>query len=195
MSAESLTSTPNLLSLSRLPLAVVLFVCVSYEWWPAALGVFLVATFTDWLDGWWARRTGQASVVGRNLDPLTDKVLIGGAFIYLLPVPEAGLARWMVATVICRELLITGLRGIVEAAGKKFGADWFGKLKTVLQSAALIALFLVLALRGFEPAARLLPVLEPIQLALLYAMLAATVGSAVQYAVKAARLMRPGRPG
>ena len=195
MSAESLTSTPNLLSLSRLPLAVVLFVCISYEWWPAALGVFLVATFTDWLDGWWARRTGQASVVGRTLDPLTDKVLIGGAFIYLLPVPEAGLARWMVATVICRELLITGLRGIVEAAGQKFGADWFGKLKTVLQSAALIGVFLLLTLRGFEPAAGLLPVLEPVQLVLLYAMLTATVGSGVQYTVKAARLMRPAGPG
>lgn len=189
MSAEKLTTIPNLLSLSRLPLAVVLFACISYDAWTAALTVFLVATLTDWGDGWWARRTGRTSVLGRNLDPLTDKVLIGGAFIYLLPVPEAGLDRWMVAVVICRELFITGLRGIVEAAGVKFGADWFGKVKTVLQSITLIGLFLILTVRD-TTAAVVLPVLEPAYLVLLYAMLAATVGSGVQYIVKAARVMQ-----
>jgi CDP-diacylglycerol--glycerol-3-phosphate 3-phosphatidyltransferase len=187
---NSLLAVPNLLSLSRLPLAVVLFACISFEAWPAALGVFAVAAATDWLDGWWARRFDQQSALGRNLDPLTDKVLIGGAFIYLIPVESAGIAPWMVTVVVCRELLITGLRGMVEATGKSFGADWFGKLKTVLQCAVLVGVLLLQTLRttGLDPA--VLGVLEVAQLVLLYGMLAATVGSALQYLVKAVKLLR-----
>ncbi|MCZ2343858.1 MAG: CDP-diacylglycerol--glycerol-3-phosphate 3-phosphatidyltransferase [Bacteroidales bacterium] len=182
---------PNLLSLSRLPLSVVLFVCISYAWWAAALAVFSVAMFTDWLDGWWARRYGPLSPIGRSLDPLTDKVIIGGAFIYFLLDPRTGLMPWMVTVIISRELLITGLRGIVESLGKSFGADWFGKLKTVLQSAVVIGVLLLQTLRSWPEATGVLAFLEPIQAALLYAMLAATIGSAVQYTVKAVRLLKP----
>ena len=128
-----LLTTPNLLSAARVPLAVILFVCIVSSAWLAGLLVFLIAAATDWLDGWWARRYGQLTLVGRNLDPLADKVLVCGAFIYLMPVPEAGIDPWMVTVVVCRELIVTGLRGIVEATGQKFGADWFGKLKMVLQ--------------------------------------------------------------
>src|SRR4051812_35871638 len=97
--ADALTSIPNLLSLSRLPLAVGLFVCIAYNLWAIGLAVFCLAAITDWLDGWLARRFKLTSFVGRSLDPLTDKVLIGGAFIYLLPVKEAGLQPWMVTVV------------------------------------------------------------------------------------------------
>src|SRR5215831_14862143 len=124
---SSLLNVPNLLSLARIPLAVVLFACIVYQAWLAGLIAFVVACATDWLDGWWARRYGPLTLVGRNLDPLADKILVCGAFIYLLPVPESGLSRWMVTVVIVRELLVTGIRGMVEATGKKFGADWFGK--------------------------------------------------------------------
>lgn len=189
MTASPLWNVPNLLSLSRLPLAVVLFVCISYEAWPAGLAVFALAMLTDWLDGWWARRFNQQTPVGRSLDPLTDKVLLGGAFVYFIPVPDAGVAPWMATVVVCRELLVTGLRGMVEATGKKFGADWFGKLKTALQSAAVAGVLLVLTLRA-APAADTVKLLDPVRLVLLYAMLAATVGSLVQYTVKAWRLLR-----
>jgi CDP-diacylglycerol--glycerol-3-phosphate 3-phosphatidyltransferase len=128
--------------------------------------------------------------LGRSLDPLTDKVIIGGAFIYFLIDPRTGLMPWMVTVVIARELLITGLRGIVESLGKSFGADWFGKLKTVLQSAAVIGVLLVQTLRSWPEATGLLAVLEPIQAVLLYSMLAATIGSAVQYTIKAVRLLK-----
>lgn len=182
-------NVPNLLSLSRLPLAVVLFACISYEAWPAGLAVFAAAVFTDWLDGWWARRFDQQSPVGRSLDPLTDKVLLAGALVYFIPVPEAGVAPWMATVVVARELLVTGLRGTVEAAGKKFGADWFGKLKTVLQSAAVAGVLVQQTLRGAHADAAV-AALAPVQAGLLYAMLAATVGSLVQYTVKAWRLLR-----
>lgn len=189
--AEPLATVPNLLSLSRLPLAVALFGCIAAGAWAAGLAVFLVAALTDWLDGWWARRYGPLTLVGRNLDPLADKVLVCGAFVYLIPVAGAGVEPWMVVVVVARELAVTGIRGVVEAAGKKFGADWFGKLKMVLQSAVLIGVLLIQTLRaGGGETAPALAVLEPVQLVLLWAMLAATVGSGVQYLVKAARLLR-----
>jgi CDP-diacylglycerol--glycerol-3-phosphate 3-phosphatidyltransferase len=176
-------NVPNLLSLSRLPLAAVLCGCISAGAWGIALGVFLLAAATDWLDGWWARRFNQGTAVGRALDPLTDKVLVGSVFIFLIRVPEVGIEPWMVAVVVGRELLVTGLRGMVEAAGKSFGADWFGKLKTVLQMSALIGALVLMAVPAAGP-------LEPAYRALLWAAVVATVGSAIQYAVKAARLLR-----
>jgi CDP-diacylglycerol--glycerol-3-phosphate 3-phosphatidyltransferase len=188
--AEPVLHVPNLLSFSRVPLAAALFACVVYEAWLAGLVVFVVACATDWLDGWWARRYGPLTLVGRNLDPLADKVLVCGAFIYLIPVEPAGILPWMVTVVVCRELLVTGLRGMVEAAGKKFGADWFGKLKMGLQCAVLIGVFLILWLRTRPGASDALAVLEPVQRALLWLMLLATVGSGVQYVVKAVRLLK-----
>ena len=187
---ERLWNVPNILSLSRVPLTAVLCVCIECRWWLPALVVFGVAALTDWLDGWWARKFSQMSAVGRALDPLTDKVLIGSAFIFLIPVTEVGVAPWMVAVMISRELLITGIRGIVESAGKKFGADWFGKLKTILQCVVLVAVLLLLTLRqeGWLLEADLL-LLRSYQV-LLYAMLAATVGSGLQYLVKAYRVLK-----
>ena len=149
-----------------------------------------VATATDWLDGWWARKYGPLTLVGRNLDPLCDKVLVCGTFIYLIPVAGAGIDPWMVTVVVCRELLVTGLRGMVEATGKKFGADWFGKLKMVLQCAAIIGVLIDQWVRAAGFAPMLLDVLQPVELAILYAMLAATIGSGLQYLVKAVRLMK-----
>ncbi|HSQ56885.1 MAG TPA: CDP-diacylglycerol--glycerol-3-phosphate 3-phosphatidyltransferase [Gemmata sp.] len=187
---RELLNVPNLLSLARIPLAVVVFVSITYEAWPVALIAFLVATATDWLDGWWARKYGPLTLIGRNLDPLADKILVCGAFIYLIPVKHAGIAPWMVVVIVVRELLVTGIRGMVEAAGKKFGADWFGKLKMGLQCAVLIGVFLLAVLCGSGIPDRVFGFLENVQLVLLWAMLAATVGSGLQYIVKAVRLMR-----
>lgn len=183
-------NVPNVLTLSRLPLAVVLFVCISCEWWLAGLVVFGVAALTDWVDGWWARHFGQLSAFGRVFDPLTDKVLLGGAFIFLVPVKESGMAAWMATVVICREMLITGVRGYVESLGQKFGADWFGKLKTLLQCAALVVILFVLGVRDQPWAREQSGLLTALQYGLLYAMLAATVGSGVQYCLRAATLLR-----
>jgi CDP-diacylglycerol--glycerol-3-phosphate 3-phosphatidyltransferase len=187
---DPLLNVPNLLSLARIPLAVVVFVCITRQAWLVGLAAFVVACVTDWLDGWWARKYGPLTLVGRNLDPLADKILVCGAFVYLIRVPTAGIDPWVVVVVVVRELLVTGIRGMVEATGKKFGADWFGKLKMGLQCAVLIGVFLIEWWRasGFDPSAR--EALEWVQLVLLWAMLAATVGSGAQYVVKAARLLK-----
>lgn len=190
MPAEpNLWTTPNGLTLSRLPLTILLCVCIHHQWWPSAFFIFVAAAVTDWVDGWWARRFNQLSMFGRTFDPLTDKVLLGCAFIFLLPVTESGLEPWMTAVVVGRELLVTGIRGYVETLGKKFGADWFGKLKTILQCAALLVILFALWMRRLPDAEPLLPVLNVLQYGMIYAMLAATVLSGIQYTMKAARLM------
>src|SRR5690349_11549147 len=115
---------PNQLTFLRLVLAVVLFVFIAVESWTWCVVVFAVAAFTDWLDGYLARKQGITSTLGRNLDPLVDKVLICGAYIFLIPVAGAGLVPWMATLVVGRELIITSLRGYLESQGARFGADW-----------------------------------------------------------------------
>jgi CDP-diacylglycerol--glycerol-3-phosphate 3-phosphatidyltransferase len=187
---ETIWNVPNLLTLSRLPLSALLFACISNEAWFLALIVFLIASITDALDGWWARRFNQFTAFGRVFDPLIDKIMVGGAFIYLLQIPPAGLLPWMVTVVIGRELLITGVRGYVESLGKKFGADWFGKLKMILQCITLGAIFFILWIKAFPWATPYAELLDVVQMGLIYLMLFATVGSGVQYCWRAGKLLR-----
>jgi CDP-diacylglycerol--glycerol-3-phosphate 3-phosphatidyltransferase len=176
---------PNGLTFARLMLAVVLFGCIAAAWWLIGLVVFALAALTDWLDGYLARKQGLTSAFGRNFDPLVDKVLICGAFIFLLPVAGAGLAPWMVTVVVARELIITGLRSFVETLpGGTFGADWLGKIKMTLQCAALLAILGVLALgESAGPWAA-------VQVGLIWAMLVATALSGLQYLWRAMLLLR-----
>jgi len=179
---------PNMLTAARLGLAVVLFALITFESWWLSLVVFIVAAITDWLDGYVARRQGLTSAFGRNFDPLVDKVLICGAFIFLLPKP-AGLEPWMVTLVVARELVITGLRSFFESQSASFGADWLGKLKMVLQCAALIAIFGQLTIAGGDDPS-LLSLAGTIRDGLIWAMLAATALSGIQYLWRAAILLR-----
>jgi len=184
------SNIPNLLSLSRLPLAAGLFLAIAFDRWGGAAIIIAVAVFTDWLDGWWARRYHCGTAVGRALDPLTDKVLICGAFVFLVPVRGLSVEPWVVTVVIARELIVTAVRGMVEATGQKFGADWFGKLKTALQFAVLFAALIVKKYETQILFGDYRRELEYGYLTLLGLMLAATVGSALQYAVKAVRLLK-----
>jgi CDP-diacylglycerol--glycerol-3-phosphate 3-phosphatidyltransferase len=139
-----LWTIPNLLTLLRLALSFALFVVIGWEAWLAALGIFGLAAVTDWLDGWIARAYGQGSALGRNLDPLVDKILICGAFICLIPVAHAGMPVWVVLVVVIRELVVTGGRSLLESQRIEFGADWFGKLKMVLQCVAMVVILIYL---------------------------------------------------
>src|SRR5690348_8775638 len=79
----SVFSLPNQLTLARFVLALVLFGLIAAAWWGWCLAVFALAAFTDWLDGHLARTQNLASTLGRNLDPLVDKVLMCGTYIFL----------------------------------------------------------------------------------------------------------------
>jgi len=135
---------PNQLTSLRLILAVIMF-CVmawgSATTYMVALVLFLLAVATDWLDGFYARRYGQVTTLGRILDPFADKVIICGTFIFLVAVPKMveiryGLQAWMVVVIVGRELLVTALRSFLEERGADFSAKMAGKLKMVLQCVA-----------------------------------------------------------
>ena len=189
MSADRLLNVPNVLTIARIPLTALLCAFIHFQLWPAALATFVVAALTDAIDGWWARKFNQFSTFGRVFDPLTDKILLGSAFIFLIRVEPAAMEPWMAAVVIGRELLITGVRGYVESLGKKFGADWFGKLKTILQCIWLLTVLVYLTLREYFPDSGLVAPVEILHYGLLYAMIAATVLSGLQYIGKAYQLL------
>jgi CDP-diacylglycerol--glycerol-3-phosphate 3-phosphatidyltransferase len=190
---------PNQLTTARLGLALVLFFLISTQYWLASTLVFAVAAFTDWLDGYLARRQGLTSTLGRNLDPLVDKVLICGAYIFLLPYgwEDGWLLPWMVTVVVARELVITSLRSFLENQGATFGADWLGKLKMGLQCAALFGVFVFLYVGGLEQegsvnspsVTRFFAVVRD---GLIWAMLAATALSGLQYLWRATSLLKTG---
>ena len=152
---------PNRITLCRLALAVVFMVLLSQydqrapQPWMlnVAVAIFLVAAFSDFLDGYIARKLGQVTPLGRVLDPFADKVLICGAFILFVGsgfVDAAGnnatcMSGWMVVVVVGRELLVTGLRGFSESRGINFSASLHGKLKMWMQSIAVPVILLLVA--------------------------------------------------
>ncbi len=136
--SESWLNAPNIITLSRMVLAVVLFAMISRGGqWIAATAVFLIAAATDALDGFIARRYGLVTRLGRILDPFVDKFIICGAFVFLLEKPASGVTAWMVIVILGREMLITNVRAFLEEQGVDFSAKWSGKLKMVLQCVAV----------------------------------------------------------
>ena len=172
---------PNLLTAARVVLAITFFVVISVALWPRldgldgatrtiwgniAVAVFVVAAFTDFADGFLARRWQVVSVFGRVMDPFSDKLLVIGAFVllaspaFLQIVPDtsggltvdlddsgrvvstSGVRPWMVLVILGRELLVTSIRGFLEGRGIDCSAGWSGKGKMILQSIAIpVALF------------------------------------------------------
>lgn len=141
-------NVPNSLTMSRLVLGAIALVLIEAGFYLGALVVFGLASITDALDGYLARLLNQTSAIGRQLDPLVDKLLIAAVLVYLLPIPGTGLAAWMVAAIVVRELLIQGIRSLIEGRGEPFGAKFAGKLKTVFQCLAISA---ILACLSIEP--------------------------------------------
>jgi CDP-diacylglycerol--glycerol-3-phosphate 3-phosphatidyltransferase len=178
----------NILTLSRLALAPFVFGLIAYGFHVAAAVVFLLAAVTDWLDGYVARRLKIVSAMGRQLDPLVDKVIVVGCYVYLLAQgTRAGLAPWMVTVIVARELIVQALRSLLEGQGEAFGAKLTGKLKTVTQFLAIVAILLVLA---WQPP-RAWVVLRD---ALIWASVLLTVLSGAHYLVVAWPLLAGERP-
>jgi CDP-diacylglycerol---glycerol-3-phosphate 3-phosphatidyltransferase len=134
-----LNNLPNQLTMARLVLSVVLFGLIEFGLYSIGTVVFIVAAATDWLDGYFARKYGMVTMLGRIFDPFVDKVIVCGTFIMLVAVPESratGLQGWMVVVIVGRELLVTALRSFLEQRGSDFSASMAGKLKMVVQCIA-----------------------------------------------------------
>lgn len=141
---------PNQITILRLILSVAFFCCVARfdarrpRLWllDVAFVLFVVAGLSDVLDGYLARKWKQITSFGRVIDPFVDKILVIGAYIFLAGdgfvnrqgVKVSDVSAWMVVIILGRELLVTSLRGVSEAAGQSFGATVYGKAKMALQS-------------------------------------------------------------
>ncbi|HMU28068.1 MAG TPA: CDP-diacylglycerol--glycerol-3-phosphate 3-phosphatidyltransferase [Solirubrobacterales bacterium] len=160
---------PNVLTLLRI-LAVPVVVVALLDGTPngdmLAAVVFALAALTDGLDGYIARSRDSVTTFGKLMDPLADKLLITAALISLVSLDR--LPAWVAMVIIAREFAITGLRSIAADRGVVIAASWMGKVKTVLQIAAVFALII------FNPA----PLWADI---LVYLALAATVISGFDY--------------
>lgn len=147
---------PNKLTLLRLLLIPLFLVLLAFrfdwgtvEWLGSSIGIpeliatiiFIIASITDWLDGYIARRDNLVTNFGKFADPMADKILVASALIMLV---ELNLAPgWVVAVIIAREFAVTGLRLLlVETGGTVLAAAWPGKIKTVTQMLAIIFLLL-----------------------------------------------------
>jgi CDP-diacylglycerol--glycerol-3-phosphate 3-phosphatidyltransferase len=139
-------NVPNTLTVGRLLVAVLVFAFIAWEWYGSALAAFVIAALSDALDGYFARLLGQDTPIGRQLDPLIDKVIVSGCYIYLAAIPGTGVYPWMVTAIVVRELLIQGLRSLLEGQGQPFGAKMAGKLKTTVQCCSISAVLLCLLL-------------------------------------------------
>jgi CDP-diacylglycerol--glycerol-3-phosphate 3-phosphatidyltransferase len=135
-----------------------------------AAAIFGLASLTDWLDGYLARRRGQVTWVGQMLDPIADKLLISATLVSLVQLDLA--PAWMVTVIIGREFAITGLRSLAYARGLTMPASPLGKLKMVSQVVAILLLIL-----GWER----MPWLLLAGQAALWVVMATALVSAVDY--------------
>ncbi|MBK5276792.1 MAG: CDP-diacylglycerol--glycerol-3-phosphate 3-phosphatidyltransferase [Desulfuromonadales bacterium] len=141
--ASPILNLPNILTLARIaaiPLMAALLMSPTQPagFWAAAL--FSLASITDWLDGYFARRMGIVTVFGKFLDPIADKLIVMAALIMILPFGRV--PAWMVLVILGREIIITGLRGIASSEGIVIQASDLGKYKTIFQIVAIIGLLL-----------------------------------------------------
>jgi len=142
---------PNALTLVRfatIPL-VILFLSIQGRWGSFLAALFFgIAFLTDILDGYFARRYGEITIIGKLLDPLADKILVCSTLIMLIAMGRA--PAWIVMLIIVREMAITGLRGIAVSQGMVIQASSLGKYKTVFQSIATIFICLHYEYMGID---------------------------------------------
>ena len=131
-----------------IPVFMVLLLCSggndALRW--AALGVFVVASISDFVDGYIARHYNQVTDFGKFLDPLADKLLICSILIEMVGL--GWVPAWIVIIIIIRELAVTGLRAVAADKGVVIAADWYGKWKTVFQIIAMVPLLIHFPVMG-----------------------------------------------
>ncbi|MBD1379287.1 CDP-diacylglycerol--glycerol-3-phosphate 3-phosphatidyltransferase [Metabacillus arenae] len=146
---------PNKITISRIMLIPVFMVIMlaPFNWGEISVGkeslpvthfigalIFIIASTTDWIDGYYARKLNMVTNLGKFLDPLADKLLVSAALIILVDLNLA--PAWMVIVIISREFAVTGLRLVLAGEGEVVAANMLGKIKTWTQIIAVAALLL-----------------------------------------------------
>jgi CDP-diacylglycerol--glycerol-3-phosphate 3-phosphatidyltransferase len=181
---EQVLNVPNQLTVLRLLLSVALFALIAFQYYLASFFVFAVAASTDWLDGYWARKYGQVTTLGRILDPFVDKIIVCGTFIFLAAVPGSGVVPWMAVLIVGRELFVTALRSFLEGEGADFSALMSGKLKMLVQCiAVLVSLYALYHGAPYPPA------LDWMLIISVWAAIVLTIYSGAAYVYRAVLLL------
>ena len=136
-------NTANKLTMLRVVM-IPAFMVVLYLGFPGynyvALAIFALASATDWLDGYIARRYNQTTDFGKFMDPLADKCLVTAAMLWFVEVGQ--MPAWALLTVIVREFAISGLRMNAATSGRVIAAGWCGKVKTAATMVCIILMLL-----------------------------------------------------
>lgn len=176
-------SAPNVLTLFRIaavPIIIILMLFPNRICASVAAMVFSAAAITDYLDGFFARKKGQVTTLGKVMDPVADKLLVSSAFIMLASL--GWVPAWIVCIIIGRELAVTGLRNIIAEKGEDLSASNLGKYKTGFQIAAIIPLMIHFPLLGLN--------VQIIGRLFLWGALGFTIWSGADYFIRSRRLLQ-----
>ncbi len=154
---------------------------VKYSNYIAAV-IFIVASITDTLDGYIARKYNLVSNFGKFMDPLADKLLVCSALICFVSIPNNPMPVWGVIIIISREFIISGFRLVASDAGVVLAASWWGKVKTVTQM--VMSVLLIVDFDG--------TVINTIEFIFIYAAIILTVVSLADYLAKNWKIMQDG---
>jgi len=136
---------PNKITVARI-LLIPIMVIIPFFFEDVTMGnficliIFLIASFTDFLDGYLARKNNQVTNFGKFLDPIADKLLVASALIML--VERRIIPAWIPIIILAREFIVSGIRMLAAGEGKVIAASWYGKVKTVSQMIAISLAFL-----------------------------------------------------
>lgn len=148
-----------------------------------AVAIFIIASLTDTLDGFIARKYNLVSNFGKFMDPLADKLLVSTALICFVSIPDNPMPVWGVIVIISREFIISGFRLVAANEGIVLAASWWGKIKTTVQM--VMSVLLIVNFDG--------EVIDIIESIFIYAAIALTVISLVDYLIKNWKVLDDGK--
>ena len=148
-----------------------------------AVAIFIIASLTDTLDGFIARKYNLVSNFGKFMDPLADKLLVSTALICFVSIPDNPMPVWGVIVIISREFIISGFRLVAANEGIVLAASWWGKIKTTVQM--VMSVLLIVNFDG--------EVIDIIENIFIYAAIALTVISLVDYLIKNWKVLDDGK--
>lgn len=183
---------PNYITLSRIAAIPLIIWVLTTHWFSPeqstlrvvlASSIFVLASITDGLDGYLARRRGQITTMGMLLDPLADKLMIAAAYVTLVQLIPSIVSVWVAIIVIGREFLISGLRSIAASEGFTIEASELGKLKMVVQIISVVSAILALRWDAWPLFGGVVLPIRWIAIFAVWFMVAVSVISAVDYFV------------
>ncbi len=177
ISKRETLNLPNTITLMRIGVVPFLFILLSDpgEFWSLVIaGLFVIASVTDFFDGYVARKYQLITTIGKFLDPIADKIIVNTAMILLIPIGR--IPAWIVAITIIRDLIVDVIRSIASSEGIYIQASTFGKQKTVAQIIAVTALIIHYPLLGLN--------MHLIGTIILYVAFVFTIYSGIDYLLK-----------